>query len=566
MALTAKGAVKYPTGNHAIGFQADGKDLMIAHLIRNKHGIAIFSIQRLTLSSPVEGGPTSLTGSMPTADLSPFGADLEASVAGMVGSGEAPEDDERLLHSALARLPLMKSKLGIAIAPANVRFFNAGEPQISDKPNTLVDRIRGVAQAKIGETVTANNSHVELQAGAPSWCIVHRDEMVFINRLEAMRKSLGNPRMRYSLIDPVEVSLVGLMNREWLAASQEITVLIHIGREYTHLIILHGSDVITVAPLIQTGSVSPALLQTLASKILLEQDEVGIAEIHRIALSGQVIQIEAKEFFERKYPAVKVKILGNGGCDDYSLTEEERSILPEFTVAIGLALKLLDPSGYWKSNLLPESVKRSQRVLSFAWHGYLLLLLLFVSTVFLAFSTMKESRAVKINKSTLVLRKQQEQGNQWLRTELEQQNALLLEMQRMLAVSDSLSAGSQRWSKLLLELDISSRKIGSVWLESIQNAKDGITVMGKSLTRARINDVSKLFPNTIIQSVQRVEIQGKTVYQFELKIPFPPEDPAAPGATGVPVDDSRNSGSTGAPNPGGSSGSGNSNPPTGSPS
>ena len=532
-------ALTVAPGLHAIGIQTDGRDMMIAHLTRTKHEIRINSVQRLSLSAGFDV-PSGGGGSSSSVDLSPFGSDLESSVAGMVGTGEAVEDDTHLLSSALLRMPMAKCRIGIGIAPANVRFFNAGEALPNEKPSSLVERIRAEAQSKIGETVTQANSHVEIQSIGPAWCIVHRDELQIVDKLEELKSHIGNPRMRYTLIDPVEVSLVGLVNREWPTDANVITVLIHIGKEYTHLILMRDGEVVTVAPLIPTGNASPALLQTLASKILLEQDEVGISEIHRIGLSGNVISLNAKEFFETRYPNINVRILTNGGCNDETLTDEERSILPEFTVAIGLALKILDPTGFWKSNLLPETIKRRQRVMSFGWHGIVLMLLLFVSTMVVTFMSVKEKQHAHQLKTTLIVKQQQNQANILMRAELDSLMVNMASVQQLVHISDSLSVGWHRWSDFMQELDGKGRLVKSVWLESIQSGKDGVTFLGKSLYLSRINEIARIYPNTIINSVNRIEIQNRTVFKFELKIPYAPDEnlagdglPTTPGKPGA---------------------------------
>lgn len=510
----------------SIGIHIDGKEITIAHVAKVRNQLRIVSLQKLTLSAPFEGIPektsTSVRSQPDNQDV--FGSDLESTVAGIVETSEISEDDNNLILSAFRQLPLNKCRLGYSLPSANVRFFNAGEYGGSEKTNAIVDRIRKEAEEKIGEVVTIHNSHVEVQKSAPAWCIIHRNGLKIINRLEEIRPLLGNIRIRHALVDPVEVSLVGVLNREWPAKPGEITVQIHIGPEFTHLLFLRGSEVITVAPLIQTGANSPTLLQTLVSKILLEQDEANITEIHRIALSGSTYQVGAIEYFERRYPDVEIRELVNGNCDDSFLSDEERAIQSEAIIAIGLAIKILDPREFWKSNLLPAAIRRSQRTLNLAWHGYALLVVLFLSSLIITFLSAQYKSDLRKLRLELLTKQSQEAQNQMLRMELDSLVNKISGLQHLLQLSDSLSRGAHRWSGILQVLNFEARKIPSIWFESIQSSNDGIIIMGKTLNRNSVTQASKLFANTIIQRISRVTVQNRVIYQFEFKVPYPNDD------------------------------------------
>lgn len=514
------------TSDGAIGFHVDGKEITIAHLALIKKQIRIVSLQKLTLSTSFEGlqekrsDPTKA----PSSQQDVFGSDLETAIAGIVETSEISEDDDNLILSALQQLPLSRCKLGFSLPPANVRFFNAGEFGGSEKTNAIVEKIRKEAAEKIGEIVTATNSHVEVQKTAPAWCIIHRNGIKIIKRLEQSKPLLFNVRLRYALVDPVEVALVGVLNREWAAKNVDVTVLIHIGTEFTHLLILRGTEVVTVAPLIQTGANSPTLLQTLASKILLEQDEANIPEIHRIALSGSAYQLSAAEYFERRYPDVEIHELTNGNCDESFLSDDERAIQSDAIIAIGLAIKILEPIQFWKSNLLPPTIRKSQRVLNLGWHGYMLAGFLFLSALLITILSTRTKSELRYIQLSHLNRQSQDAQNQLLRAELDSLSNKFAMLQNLLVVSDSLSRGSHRWSDVLKVLNTDGKKIPNLWFESIQSGKDGFTLLGKSLIRQNVNKAAKLFDNTLIQRIGRVTVQNKILFQFEFFVPYPPDD------------------------------------------
>ena len=66
--------------------------------------------------------------------------------------------------------------------------------------------------------------------------------------------------------------------------------------------------------------------------------------------------------------------------DASPLSPEQQETMSEFAVPIGAAMQVLDPRSpaIYHVNLLPASVREGQRVFKLAWHGYALLLALFL--------------------------------------------------------------------------------------------------------------------------------------------------------------------------------------------
>ena len=64
------------------------------------------------------------------------------------------------------------------------------------------------------------------------------------------------------------------------------------------------------------------------------------------------------------------------------LSAEQQESISDYAVPIGVAWKILDQANrdLYAVNLLPAAVKEGQRMFKLAWHGYLLLALLFTSS------------------------------------------------------------------------------------------------------------------------------------------------------------------------------------------
>ena len=91
-------------------------------------------------------------------------------------------------------------------------------------------------------------------------------------------------------------------------------------------------------------------------------------------------------------------------------------MISEYSVPIGAAWKVLDPSNknVYNVNLLPADVREGQRVFKLAWHGYLLMLMLFLSTLFFTWQITSKTREINKLKEDLTRMEGQRAENQTL--------------------------------------------------------------------------------------------------------------------------------------------------------
>ncbi|HKJ47026.1 MAG TPA: hypothetical protein VJ991_14430 [Balneolales bacterium] len=318
---------------------------------------------------------------------------------------------------------------------------------------------------------------------------------------------------------PEESAMVGLVKTNYELKELEMTGIIIMGSRSMRLVFLRGNDIWAIPPVINKGSNSPQIMNTIFSKILWQIDTGEIPNIDRLILVNNVLGDRAVTYLRENFPDIKI--------DDFIFDEKKFEIdsnmkeaIAPFTTAIGMAWAAAGyTSNYFKDySFLPKHVKERQKVLKLRWHGLLLLLLIAMSPVIL-------NNRYQIHKGAI--------NN--LRTELSRTKALVSDLSpivfksnqfsekldeinnRLNEISD-LSLGSGDWSKILTLLNNGFKNINSCWITNMRSVKSGIILQGFSLYRDRIPHIANVFKNSELQKVSVSKIRKTIAYKFTIYI------------------------------------------------
>jgi hypothetical protein len=305
---------------------------------------------------------------------------------------------------------------------------------------------------------------------------------------------------------------------------QEVSVIIYVGVEFTRLIFMRGDQFYQFAPILGEGYDSPNLLNTVYSRLLLEQDNLAIPRINRIILAGESKRIGFRDFLLQQLPDQEVEYLLAPRLDTSQLSAEQQETISDYAVPIGAAWKVLDPNNasVYKINLLPAEVREGQRVFKLAWHGYLLMLLLFLSTLFFTWTIAQKTKEIKELKEVLTLKEGQRAENQTLASSIDALQLQLVRYKTSLALYDSLVPGSERWSKVLTQISHGVEDLNSIWLSDFTAGETSVLHMnGFAVYRTRIPRLSTLFDNSLLKEVDVQAIREQTVYRYQIEVPAP---------------------------------------------
>ncbi|HEX9006268.1 MAG TPA: hypothetical protein VF889_03160, partial [Bacteroidota bacterium] len=356
-------------------------------------------------------------------------------------------------------------------------------------------------------------------------CIVREDGLSLFNQLEGIKSFIGGRLPLIAGIDSADVSLMNVVRRNYEMAEEEVTVIVYVGSEFTRLIFMRGDHFYQFAPILGEGYDSPNLPNTIYSRLLLEQDNLGLPRIHRIVLAGESHRIDLKTFLLGQLPDHVIDYLQLPELDTSALPPDKAADVSAFAVAIGAAWRHLVPSdnSFYRINLLPDDIREGQRVFKLAWHGYLLLALLFCSTLFFTWQISAKSREIKELRDGLTLKESQQAENMQLANSIGSLQQQLDRYKASLALYDSIVPGSQRWSRVLTRLSHGVEDLNSLWVTDFNASREpAFTITGYSLHRTRIPRISALFDNTTLKEVAVQAIRDQEVYKYTIEIPAPP--------------------------------------------
>ncbi len=440
------------------------------------------------------------------------------------GAPEAQsEDNNAVLLGLLAQYPSSKYSLTYSLSEPAL-YYHVLESDFGLKGKKLKERIlEELRNIRAFQPASDAVDYIKTDEGN-LLCIVREDGLSLINSLDNIKGFIGGRIPNIPAIDSSDMSLMNLVRLNYDLQPEDVTVVIYVGVEFTRLIFMRGSHFYQFAPILGEGYDSPNLQNTVYSRLLLEQDNLAIPRIHRIILAGECRRIGFKDFLSQQLPDQEIDYLLTPNLDTSPLTAEQQEALSEYAVAIGSAWKVLQPDSpnIYSVNLLPATVREGQRVFKLAWHGYMLILLLFLSTLFFTYQISTKTKQIKEKKDELTLVESRRAENVQLANSIQALQEQLGRYKTSLALYDSLVPGSERWSKVLTQVSHGVEDLNSIWLADFTAGGDGLLVMnGFAVYRTRIPRLSTLFDNSVLKEVNVQAIREQTVYKYKIEVPAP---------------------------------------------
>lgn len=351
--------------------------------------------------------------------------------------------------------------------------------------------------------------------------VIREGGLGLIDVIASVQDFLDKRVPRVKFIETSDTALMNMVRANYELGESEISIIVYVGSEFSRLIFMKGIYFFHFAPIISEGRLTPNIENTIYSRILLEQDSAGILRVDRIFLAGEAMKIDLKQFLAPQFAESPIEYLMAPMLDVSEFQDNPENIVSEYAIPIASAMRALDHKNpiYYGIDLLPVSFREGQKIFKLAWHGYLLLVLIFISTLYFTnrFATQNE----EVRRSKIELQKKQEQlaENQRLQQILDNLVAQNTQYEAALKVYDELIPNYNRWSKMFNHLTGSVESVNSVWIKDIIARGDStLELTGYTIYRQRIPRIANMFDNASLQSVDMESIRGKDIYKFLLVV------------------------------------------------
>jgi len=508
------------TRKTAVALFVDGLEVKLARLTLKKGRVVLDELRSATLVSKLEErklGEVALEA--PTPAEGEFAVPTGEPLAEVSGG----EDNNAVLLGLLSPYTSSKYVFSYGISEPSI-YYQAFESDFGLKGKKLKTRI--IEELQTTRTTAPLPDAVDWFPSADGglMSVVRENGISLYNLMEGIKPFIGNRLPRFALMESADAALMGLARANYGFTPEEITVIIYVGVEFTRLIFMKGSDFFHFAPVIGEGFEATNIQNTIYARLLLEQDGLGIPRVNRVLIAGEARRLGFDEFLRGQLPDVDVQYLNTPYLDTTQVPLEIQEQVPEYAIAIGTAWKILQERhpAFYTTNLLPESVREGQRVFKLAWHGLLLLGLLFVATFFFTARITDLGERIKLREGELTRKQSQAKVNDELRATIDGMNAQLNQYDAALSVYNAIVPGYDRWSSVVAKIDSGFQILSSVWITELNAREEGImAITGFTLYKARIPRVASLFDKTTLKTVEVEEIREKTAYRFKIEVELP---------------------------------------------
>ncbi len=502
--------------NDALGLYVDGVDLKVAHVARRGRKIILLDLFNAKLAQKLE-----ITSQVAAAAGFESGAETIDLTQSSLPEAPANENNTAAVTEVFDRYKKKKS-LALAVGEPYV-FYHPIEIQGKQKPDRIIARIIEELQATRAGVTKEQVQLLSSTAETSFVGVVREQEIPVLDLVMSARPFLGSRMPKIAFVESSDIALVNLVKTNYPLREDEVTVIVYVGVEYTRLIFMRGRHLFNIAPIISEGADSFSVQNTIYSRILLGQDNLSLPRIDQVILCGECKNFDIKGFLSSLLVGAEVDYLQLHRVDVSQLPAGGADLIAQYAVPIASATRAAvgKSRSYYSADLTPNRIRESQKIFKLAWHGLLLAILVFGSTFFFTYNYASNQNEISRVRSDIIVKRAQAAEVAVLKSKISTVQSQFGKYSTAIAILDSLTPNTERWSDLMGSLSRSISRVGSIWLTDIHELKPGqYYVEGYSVYRDRIPRFAQLYRGSVLRKVTIAEIRNKTVYDFQIDLNY----------------------------------------------
>lgn len=359
---------------------------------------------------------------------------------------------------------------------------------------------------------------VELADGG-SLTVYIRQDINAIRMLNKLANYNGKRFYKITSIKSAEVSLVNYVAKKKKFFPDDYSLIVYIGKEYSKLIFLQGRKLRHIGSTLDVGTSNLHTYDVYFSKILLEMENGGIPTLDNIIVCGEDVSENLILSFYGTFPETNVSRVEFEEVEIGSLSSENKEKLSAFTIPIAVATEYFEEleKKYSGLNLLPKYVKEDQKKFQFAWHGYLMMPILFAATAYMTILIYQNYSEIGKLKKDIQIQTELRNKNLQILSEIEQLTGKINNFDQTQSILDSVTRGTEVWGKFLAKSSNYSSTKKNFWFRSL-SVEDvtGVKLEGHSLNNKVLTDLTANLDSAILKSVHYDPIKDKDAYRFVL--------------------------------------------------
>jgi len=517
---------------YAIGVSIEGRTVHYVKAKRANNTIEILDAQFFKLKDTDFAGESGVD--MVKGEEVEISLDMEA-LEGGKGGGEldiaedasSAKDNTTLLLKMFSDYREFKYKAGITLSEPDIFYLNLASDwglkgkKFNDKVIEEVAKVKGE-----GKRVKPDDYDVITLANDRLTLLLKNREVKFLNLFETLKRKSPSNYPAISFVESIEISSANIINYLRELEEEKKSIVVYIGEEFSRILFFQGKKLLHISQLIGEGVSSQDIANILYSRLLFEMDNLNQESYDKVILCGKIRE-NIKSFFEQSFAGeAEVKAIDFKVFNVVELIPEVVSILPEFTGAIGAAVRILDTTNedFYKTDLTPTAIKTGQKTFNFGLPGWILICIIFLVVVWGASKNIElMQRTTTLEKQVLTKSAEATEFDRLTALNDSLQNAVV-QKEGYVALLDRLTIGSRTWSQFFSTLVEQIDLIGELWISDIITLDENrVTIIGQSLYRNRITNLVEKIPGGELQKVEVFNIREKDLYRFTMKVTITPK-------------------------------------------
>lgn len=514
------------SGKVAVGVYSVGESLRVAKVLRVGKRLKLLSVNSYKISHAPNSMelPDELPMEMPAGDDSIEITDEEITEdfdKVELDIDEEPEDDTASYIEILNLARDKGAKMALSVGDPQV-YYNVFDSDWGLKGGKLLKRVNSeMKDIKDGYQSLKEDSVALLPIASYQLLAVIRErDIPFLTQLGRVRSIISRRLPIIAFTESVEVSLVNHVIDYHDTGEDVVTLILHIGEDYSRFIFMRGKDLLHVSQIIGAGAGSLDFKQILYRRLLLEMDTLELLQLNQIVMSGKVHKSGIVDYFYQEMPYEVAIVYPNFSDIDMSLLDQSQvETLGPYAVAVSIAQRALTPEikRPHPIDLTPSRIKESQKSLSMSLPSWIILILMPVIVLYTFFRIEQLNTGMNRIRSDTYNRLLQEEEFMALENRIIEAHAQLSEVEKTSLILDSLTIGTNRWSPLMVQLMREIGKIKGIWLTEINQEQGVVVIKGYATYRNRIPQLVKALGSVKLRTVEVQQIRDKATYRFEIE-------------------------------------------------
>jgi hypothetical protein len=443
---------------------------------------------------------------------------LKKSTGPGIESTKSDSSSVAMMNDALSGINLNTAQFIPALTEPAI-FYHVFEGSKFPKPAKVTQEIiNDIQEAKNVSIDSENLGYIEL-ADKSLLSVFLGGEVSCINFINSLARYNNKRYYKIATVKSAEISLAYYVSKRKKFFPDDNSLIVYIGKEYSKLIFLHGRKLKHIGTTLDIGTTNLHTYDVYFSKILLEMENGGISSLDNIIVCGEDDSENLILSFYGTFPEANVSRLEFDDLDLSAIDEETKSKFSSYSVPIAVGTEYIDEleEGTKGINLLPKRVKSDQKFIQFAWHGYLMLPLLFVATFFVTQSILKNHMEMgqldqQITEQTILARQNQE-----MLKSISQLKSKIEGFDQTQAILDSAAVGTGVWTEVLQNISDFFAAKHNLWLTNLSvNGAKNIVLVGYAVRKSVVTQFAYSLEGATLKSMLFEALRDQNAYKFTI--------------------------------------------------